>query len=63
MHDIRHTTASILLARGVSLMYVSQLLGHSSPKITWQVYSHFMPSEHNREIDSLSKNVGKARYS
>ena len=39
IHDLRHTTASILVNKGVSLYQVQQLLGHSSPRMT-QRYSH-----------------------
>jgi len=53
IHDIRHTTASILLSRGVPLLYVSKILGHSSAKITLDVYSHYMESENRGSINVL----------
>ena len=53
IHDIRHTTASILLARGTPLIYVSKFLGHSSPTVTLNSYSHFMPSENEGLISNL----------
>lgn len=53
IHDIRHTTASLLLSRGVPLLYVSKVLGHSSPKITLDVYSHYMISENRGMINTL----------
>lgn len=53
IHDIRHTTASILLSRGASITYVSKLLGHSSPRITLDRYSHYMPSENKGMINLL----------
>lgn len=61
MHDIRHTTASILLSRGTPLLYVSQLLGHSSPKMTLDRYSHYMPSENKGMINSLDGKI-KPQY-
>lgn len=55
VHDIRHTTASLLLAKGAPLPYVSKLLGHSSPKITLDVYSHYMPSENKGLVNMLDE--------
>lgn len=43
-HDLRHSAASILLAKGVNPKVVQELLGHSSIKITMDLYSHIMPS-------------------
>ena len=40
IHDLRHTYASLLVNKGVSLYEVQQLLGHSSPQMT-QRYAHF----------------------
>jgi integrase len=53
VHDVRHTTASILLSRGVPLVYVSKMLGHSSPNITLSQYTHYMPSENRGSINAL----------
>lgn len=39
MHSSRHTTATLLLERGVPLEVVSAVLGHSSISITADVYS------------------------
>lgn len=39
-HDLRHGTASLLLAEGTPLKVISELLGHSSIRITADVYSH-----------------------
>ena len=54
LHDIRHTTASLLLARLVPVTYVSAMLGHSSPKITLDVYSHYIPSESMGLINTIA---------
>jgi integrase len=43
-HDLRHTFATLLLARGVHPTYVQRALGHASVKITLDRYSHWMPS-------------------
>lgn len=43
-HDLRHTVASLLLARGVHPKIVAELLGHSSTGITLDIYSHVAPT-------------------
>lgn len=43
IHDLRHSHASELLARGVPIHIVSARLGHSSIKITVDVYGHLQP--------------------
>jgi integrase len=43
-HDLRHTYATLLLARGVHPTYVQRALGHASIKMTLDRYSHWMPS-------------------
>ena len=42
-HSLRHTYASISLAAGLPLAYVSRQLGHSNSAITLEVYTHFVP--------------------
>jgi hypothetical protein len=42
-HDLRHTWASHMLARGADLAYVSAQLGHANPSITLRIYSHWVP--------------------
>lgn len=42
IHDLRHTYASKLVQRGVSLFTVQKLLGHASPTMTMR-YSHLAP--------------------
>jgi len=41
-HDLRHGFGSLLLAWGEQILYVSGQLGHSSPSLTLNVYSHLM---------------------
>jgi integrase len=46
-HDLRHTCASLLIAQGQSDVFVARQLGHASPSITRDVYSHlFDAAEH-----------------
>lgn len=39
-HDLRHSAASLLLARGVELVEISKLLGHSEIRVTADLYTH-----------------------
>lgn len=48
-HDLRHSFASLLLAQGAPVTYVSSQLGHANPHITMKVYAHWVPNESQRE--------------
>lgn len=52
-HDLRHSTATLLLSMGVPLKVVQELLGHSSVDITANVYSHVLPSVHKDAMDKM----------
>jgi integrase len=43
-HDLRHTCATLLLAKGVHPKLVQALLGHASISITMDLYSHWAPA-------------------
>ncbi|MBI3972629.1 MAG: tyrosine-type recombinase/integrase [Chloroflexi bacterium] len=43
-HDLRHTTATFLLAAGVSQCVPLEILGHSQISLTINTYAHVMPS-------------------
>ncbi|MFF2273572.1 tyrosine-type recombinase/integrase [Agromyces sp. NPDC058136] len=43
-HDLRHTCASLLFAKGVPPRVVMDLLGHSTMSITTDLYAHVMPT-------------------
>lgn len=40
LHDCRHSAATNMLHSGVPVHYVSRILGHSSPSVTLNMYSH-----------------------
>jgi integrase len=42
IHALRHSAASLLLAEGVTLSQVSQLLGHSEQRLTADLYGHLL---------------------
>ena len=45
LHDMRHSCASLLISRGISIVAVSHRLGHKNVEQTLNTYSHLMPSE------------------
>ncbi len=53
IHTIRHTFASMLISNGESLAYVKDLMGHSSIKITCDIYGHILPSENRNTLNCL----------
>ena len=54
VYDLRHTFASLLLAQGVPITYVSAQLGHSRPTTTLQWYAHWLPGGRERYVDGLT---------
>ena len=61
LHDLRHTHATLLLAKGVPVMVVSERLGLASATITLQMYAHVMPGNQRQAADlfaSLIKGAG-----
>jgi integrase len=43
LHDLRHTSASLLLAQGVPARVVMEILGHSQISVTMNTYTHVDP--------------------
>ncbi len=43
-HDLRHTSATLLLAEGVHPKVVQERLGHSQISVTLDTYSHVLPT-------------------
>lgn len=52
-HDLRHTAAVWMAEDGNSMDEIAQYLGHSSPRITFQVYARFSPTHLRRAAKSL----------
>jgi integrase len=42
-HDLRHTAATLLLARGVPVKVVSEMLGYANVSMTLSLYAHVLP--------------------
>ena len=53
IHDLRHSCASLLISRGVSVVAVSKQLGHSNVEQTLNTYAHIMPDDQTLIKDIL----------
>ncbi len=57
-HDLRHSTATLLLEQGVDLVVIKELLGHAHIGVTATVYAHVRLRLQRDAIDLL----GRALY-
>ncbi len=59
-HDLRHSTATLLLSMGVNIKMVQEILGHSDIIVTLGTYGHLLPSMHEEAMskwdDKLNPN-------
>ena len=53
LYDLRHTYASLLLAAGAPITYVSAQLGHANPTTTLRYYAKWIPSKGRRWVEVL----------
>ena len=53
-HDLRHSTASLLMMNGANPASVQRILRHSDPKLTTEVYGHLSPEYLRAEVDRLA---------
>jgi site-specific recombinase XerD len=58
IHALRHTFGSRLARRGVGLVQVQRLLGHSDPKLTAQVYTHLDVEDLRRAVHRVFDDMG-----
>lgn len=56
-HDLRHTYASLLIQDGQSLAYVKDQLGHSSIKLTVDVYGHLVPGANRHAVNGCRQST------
>ena len=54
-HDLRHSTATLLLTLGVHPKIVQELLGHSQIAVTLDSYSHVLPTLQEESIEQLNR--------
>jgi integrase len=54
-HDLRHSTATLLLSLGVHPKVVQELLGHSQISVTLDTYSHVLPNLHGEAMIEMDR--------
>ena len=59
IHDLRHSHASLLIYGGIPIPAISKRLGHKSPKITLEIYSHMYKESSDQIISTLEKALTK----
>ncbi|MFE2723387.1 tyrosine-type recombinase/integrase [Kitasatospora sp. NPDC059327] len=58
-HDLRRSTATLLLEQGVELVVIKELLGHTHIGVTATVYAHVRLRLQRDAIDLLSRTLGE----
>ncbi|MBS3948385.1 MAG: tyrosine-type recombinase/integrase [Dethiobacter sp.] len=61
LHDLRHTHATLLLARGIPAKLVQERLGHASITMTLDLYSHVTPEMQKLAAESLNGLLAKRK--
>jgi integrase len=59
-HDLRHTSATLLLSLGIHPKVVQERLGHSQISVTMDTYSHVLPTMQREAASKLDQVLGKA---
>jgi hypothetical protein len=59
MHALRHYFASITLADGVNIKELAEYLGHRNPKFTLRLYTHMLPSSHERARKAVDSRLSR----
>lgn len=53
-HDLRHSAGSLMLARNINIVAVSEILGHSSVAVTAQVYAHSFTDQKREAVAAVT---------
>jgi integrase len=54
-HELRHSAATLMLAAGVPIEVVSEVLGHSSIRITADTYAHIGSSQRREASEAMTR--------
>jgi integrase len=57
-HDLRHSAASMMLADGLPLNVVSEILGHSLTSTTVDIYARVAPAARKEAAAAMGRLLG-----
>ncbi len=60
-HDLRHGAATFLLAQGVAMKVVQEMLGHAQMSMTADLYSHVVPELRRDAADRIAETLFSGR--
>ncbi len=58
IHDMRHTAATLMIRSGVNIKVVSEQLGHSSIRVSLDVYGHLLDVQKDELADAMERMLG-----
>lgn len=58
LHDLRHTSATLLLSKNTDIETIARRLGHSKPSVTLDIYGHALPENDKQASAALEAMFG-----
>jgi integrase len=58
IHDLRHSAATVLYAAGTPLPVIADILGHSTIRVTADLYRHRVPELSREAAEAMQRAVG-----
>lgn len=55
LHDLRHACGTYLIAQGVDLRTVMEVLGHSTYRLMMDTYAHVLPNQMFDAADAMDR--------
>ena len=59
LHDLRHTTASLMLMNGTDVKVLAEILGHKDVAVTLNTYSHVASEQKRNALITLGALCGR----
>jgi Phage integrase family len=57
VHDLRHTVATLMLAKGVPMKMVQEILGHSTHQFTIEIHGHVVEEMRDETSAALDQDI------
>jgi integrase len=58
IHDLRHASATMMLSAGVPLPVIAAVLGHSTIRVTADLYAHVLEDSKREAADKMAEALG-----